>query len=117
MFWTAKSAEKLGRIKFAQQLYKDVNIRFPYTYYGIRSGKKRINKKPTPNKNNDREISLEEPNLSTQEQFHYLRGVELSAIGFYEDASYEIEKIEDTAGGCLWAFDDKSFLKPENAIL
>ena len=106
MFWTAKSAEKLGRGEFAQQLYKDVNTRFPYTYYGIRASGKRTDKKPVQNENNNIEISLKEPTLSTQEQFHYLRGIELSATGFYEDASYEIKKLENTVrknlSGVLW---------------
>jgi len=106
MFWKAKSAEKLGRGELAQQIYDDVNNRFPYTYYGIHAGKKGTDKKQTSNENDNRTISLKEPNLSTQARFHYSRGVELSATGFYEDAGYEIKKLEDTVrknlSGVLW---------------
>ncbi len=106
MFWAAKSAEKLGRVDLAQQLYKDVNNRLPYTYYGIRAGKKRNDKSSASKQNNHREISLQEPSLSANARFHYSRGVELSATGFYEDASYEIKKLENSIrknlSGVMW---------------
>ena len=40
MFWAAKSLEKLNRKELATQLFNDLNFKFPYTYYGIRSGEK-----------------------------------------------------------------------------
>jgi len=46
------------------------------------------------------------PILSTDAHFHHSRGVELSAIGFYEDARLEIKKLESTTqknlSGILW---------------
>ena len=106
MFWTAKSAEKLKRGDLAQQLFKDVNNRFPYTYYGIRAGEKRTDKKSDVGANRRQEISLNKPSLTANARFHYLRGVELSATGFYEDASYEIKKLENSVrknlSGVMW---------------
>jgi len=79
---------------------------FINTYYGIRAGKKRNDKSSASKQNNHREISLQEPSLSANARFHYSRGVELSATGFYEDASYEIKKLENSIrknlSGVMW---------------
>ena len=109
IFWAAKSAEKLTRQDLAQQLYKEVNTRFPYTYYGITAGTKRNNKLLIQNAINQTEIPIKKPEILAEAQFHYLRAVELSATGFYKDASYEIKKVENTVrknlSGILWLTD------------
>ena len=106
MFWNAKSAEKLKRGDLAQQLFEDINVKFPYTYYGIRAGEKKTDKKLVSNQNNGEKIPLEIPTLSTNAQFHYSRGVELSATGFYEDAKHEIKELENSVrknlSGVIW---------------
>jgi tetratricopeptide (TPR) repeat protein len=45
MFWSAKSAKQLKRMGLAQQIFANVNMRFPYTYYGIRAGEMKSDKK------------------------------------------------------------------------
>ena len=37
MFWSAKSAKQLKHMDLAQQIFTNVNMTFPYTYYGIDS--------------------------------------------------------------------------------
>jgi TolA-binding protein len=44
MFWGAKSAKQLKHMDLAQQIFTYVNMEFPYTYYGIRAGKMKLDK-------------------------------------------------------------------------
>jgi soluble lytic murein transglycosylase len=97
--------EKLKRKELATQLFNDVNFKFPYTYYGIRSGEKG-NKKMVSKLNNNQEMSINNPELSSNAQFHYSRSVELAATGFYEDARHEISNVEKSVrknfSGVIW---------------
>jgi tetratricopeptide (TPR) repeat protein len=106
MFWSAKSAKKLKHMDLAQQIFTNVNMTFPYTYYGIRAGKMKPDKRKFPEIHRKEELPLATPTLSTDEHFHHSRGVELSATGFYEDAKLEIKKLESTTrknlSGVLW---------------
>ena len=105
MFWAAKSLEKLNRKELATQLFNDLNFKFPYTYYGIRSGEKG-NKKIVSKLNNNQEISINNPTLSSIAKFHYSRSVELTATGFHEDARNEISNLEKSVrknfSGVIW---------------
>jgi hypothetical protein len=80
----------------AQQIFTNVNMTFPYTYYGIRAGEMQPDKKFFPEIRREEELPLATPILSTDAHFHHSRGVELSATGFYEDARLEIKKLEST---------------------
>jgi len=106
MFWSAKSAKQLKHMGLAQQIFTNVNMRFPYTYYGIRAGEMKPDKKFFPEIPREEELPFATPILSTDAHFHHSRGVELSAIGFYEDARLEIKKLESTTqknlSGILW---------------
>ena len=106
MFWSAKSAKQLKRMGLAQQIFTNVNMTFPYTYYGIRAGEMKPDKKFFPEIPREEELPFATPILSTDAHFHHSRGVELSAIGFYEDARLEIKKLESTTrknlSGVLW---------------
>ena len=106
MFWSAKSANQLNNVNLANQIFKNVNMTFPYTYYGIRAGEINPDNKFSPAIVNDEEQIHPAPILSTDEQFHYSRGVELSATGFYKDARFEIKKLENTTrknlSGIIW---------------
>jgi len=106
MFWSAKSAKQLKHMDLAQQIFTNVNMTFPYTYYGIRAGEMKPDKKFFPKIPREEELPFATPILSTDAHFHHSRGVELSAIGFYEDARLEIKKLESTTqknlSGILW---------------
>ena len=106
MFWSAKSAKQLKHMDLAQQIFTNVNMKFPYTYYGIRAGEIKPDNKFFPEIHREEELPLATPTLSTDAHFHHSRGVELSAIGFYEDARLEIKKLESTTqknlSGVLW---------------
>ena len=106
MFWSAKSAKQLKHMDLAQQIFTNVNMTFPYTYYGIRAGEMKPDKKFFPEIRREEELPLATPILSTDAHFHHSRGVELSATGFYEDARLEIKKLESTTrknlSGVLW---------------
>ena len=106
MFWSAKSAKQLKHMDLAQQIFTNVNMAFPYTYYGIRAGKMKLDKKFSQETHREKESPLATPTLSTDTHFHHSRGVELSATGFYQDAKLEIKKLESTTrknlSGVLW---------------
>jgi len=106
MFWSAKSAKQLKHMGLAQQIFTNVNMTFPYTYYGIRAGEMKPDKKFFPEIPREEELPFATSILSTDAHFHHSRGVELSAIGFYEDARLEIKKLESTTqknlSGILW---------------
>ena len=106
MYWSAKSAEQLKKKELAQQIFKNVNITFPYTYYGIRAGEKRHDKKGFLSSNKNEAQPTRSPDLSSDARFHHSRGVELSATGFFEDARLEIKQLESITkknlSGVIW---------------
>jgi tRNA dimethylallyltransferase len=106
MYWSAKSAEKLKKNELAQQIFKNVNTTFPYTYYGIRGGEKRTDKKTFLTLNKNEKKSTVAPDLSSDAHFYHSRGVELSATGFFEDARLEIKQLERVTrknlSGVIW---------------
>jgi tetratricopeptide (TPR) repeat protein len=106
MFWSAKSARQLKHMDLAQQIFTNINMTFPYTYYGIRAGEMKPDKKFFPEIPREEELPFATPILSTDAHFHHSRVVELSAIGFYEDARLEIKKLESSTqknlSGILW---------------
>jgi len=106
MFWSAKSAKQLKSMNLSQQIFKNVNTMFPYTYYGIRAGEIKPDKNFVPKIHREEEPPFTTTTLSIDTHFHYSRGIELSATGFYEDARLEIKKIESTTrknlSGVLW---------------
>ena len=106
MFWSAKSAEKLKHKDLSQKIFTDVNILFPYTYYGIRAENIIADKKIFPTAIKSQASPDMTHNLSSAVRFHYYRGVELSATGFFEEARLEIKKVEiatrKNLSGVIW---------------
>ena len=106
MFWSAKSAEQLKRKELSQQIFTNVNMTFPYTYYGIRAGEKKADKNFFSTARKSEVLPNTTTNLSSTASFHYSRGIELSATGFFEDARLEIKKVESVTrknlSGVIW---------------
>jgi tRNA dimethylallyltransferase len=106
MYWNAKSAEQLNKKELAQQIFKNTNIAFPYTYYGIRAGEKRHDKKKFLTSRRSETKKNTPSHLSIDARFHHSRGVELSATGFFEDARLEVKKLESITrknlSGVIW---------------
>ena len=106
MFWSAKSAEQLKNKELSQQIFTNVNMTFPYTYYGIRAGEKKADKNFFSTARKSEALPDTATNLSSAASFHYSRGTELSATGFFEDARLEIKKVESVTrknlSGVIW---------------
>ncbi len=106
MFWSAKSAEQLKRTELAQEIFQKVNLAYPYTYYGIRAGEKRIDNSFFSIANKIKELPIKTPSLSNDAKFHHIRAVELSATDFYEDARREVRSVESemqkNLSGVIW---------------
>jgi soluble lytic murein transglycosylase len=106
MFWSAKSAEQLKRKELSQQIFTNVNMTHPYTYYGIRAGEKKADKNFFSIARKSEALPNTTTNLSSTASFHYSRGLELSATGFFEDARLEIKKVESVTrknlSGVIW---------------
>ena len=106
MFWSAKSAEALNHKELSQQIFTNVNMTFPYTYYGIRAGEKKADKNFFSTARKSEVLPDTTTNLSSTASFHYSRGIELSATGFFEDARLEIKKVESVTrknlSGVIW---------------
>jgi len=106
MFWSAKSAEALNHKELSQQIFTNVNMTFPYTYYGIRAGEKKAGKNFFSTARKSEALQDTTTNLSSAADFHYSRGIELSATGFFEDARLEIKKVESITrknlSGVIW---------------
>ena len=106
MYWSAKSAEQLKKKELAQQIFKNTNISFPYTYYGIRAGEKRHDKKRFLTSRKNEVQPTISPDLSSDSRFHHSRVAELSVTGFFEDARLEIKQLESITrknlSGVIW---------------
>ncbi|MEE9258768.1 MAG: transglycosylase SLT domain-containing protein, partial [Nitrospinaceae bacterium] len=117
LYWSAKAAEKLGKTAEARDIYNEVHDRYPYTYYGIRGSEKlkplnpSKSDNPGPEKKNA-ESTIEEPQAFAERQpgpgetFHYTRAVELTGMGFYQNARGEIRQLEKSVrknlSGVMW---------------
>jgi tRNA dimethylallyltransferase len=116
LFWKAKAAEKLGRAAEAQTLFKDLALRFSYTYYGLQAIY-HLNEAPlNPLKNSPpfqkasykKEFSFNQPGrrLTGRENFHFKRASELIELGDFPQARIELlrtgRSIRKNLSGVMW---------------
>ncbi len=123
IFWKAKSLEKMGDAIKANQVFKEVSSRFPFTYYGTIAAKKlsktslsnakrlmehrliqSVNLYPDPNRE---EVKAPKLGKSSQER---LKRVEILVnFRLNDSAIFEIKHIErktrKTFSGTLWIAD------------
>jgi len=120
LFWQGKSLERLRKKKAALKIYQDVAQNYPYTYYGIRArervsaysiatpSKKEVSyrvKKIALTKERISPMRLDRP-LTAKEKPHYSRAVEMTRLGFYENAKWEISYLQNSVrknlAGVMW---------------
>ena len=113
LYWSAKSAEKLGKKDVAHALYIKVAQLYPYTFHGIRS-KNRLSSLGlntlSENQNSTsliKEASLQiDRALNKHEKFHHIRANELTRLGLTQEARNEIGELQKTTkknlAGVLW---------------
>lgn len=114
LYWSAKSAEKLGKNDVARDLYTKVAQQYPYTFHGIRAKDKllalNVNPEPLMQKNPASPVEEASPKLSrplnAQEKIHLIRANELSKLGLMQEARNEIGELQKTIRknltGVLW---------------
>ena len=109
LYWSAKSAEKLGNKQKAKELLTNVATLYPYTFHGIRA-KEKI-QGVSSQENNSEKMAPENPvklgrALDSREKFYHTRAQELSAIGLIGEARKEIKRLElsirKNLTGVLW---------------
>jgi len=120
LFWQGKSLEALGKKKAAQKLYTNVAENYPYTYYGIKA-RERVSayskgiltenhplyrvKKIALTKEKTPPIRLDRP-LTPQEKTHHSKAKEMTQLGFYENATWEISNLQKSVrknlAGVMW---------------
>ena len=120
LFWRGKSLEKLGKGDAARKNYRDVAQNYPYTYYGIRArerlGVYSIPIRPEENTSyRVKKIALIEEKippvrlgraLAPQEKVHHVRAMEMTQLGFYGNAKWEVYYLEKSVrknlAGVMW---------------
>ena len=112
LFWMAKAAEKLGNPTEAQVLFKDLALRFAYTYYGLEA----INHldealrehSPLQKASYEKEPSFAQPGrrLNSREKFHFIHASELIELGEFTQARIELlrmgRSIRKNLSGVMW---------------
>ncbi len=116
LYWSAKSAENLGKKDAARNLYAKVFEFYPYTFHGVRAQDKlrAMGVKPSraqnqtaeePLSTGDTGPQLDRP-LSAREKFHHLRANELVKLGLLQEARNEVGGLQKTVrknlSGVLW---------------
>ncbi len=111
LYWSAKSAEKLGEKEKAKEIFTDVANQYPYTFHGIRAKEKMLKAGVSFPANQSEDtakitpVTLDRP-LDAREKFHHIRAQELSAIGLTTEARNEIQRLEKSIRknltGVLW---------------
>lgn len=120
LFWMAKAYEKTGMTEEARNAFSNLYADYPYTFYGLQA-KVRLNDlqagTPPPAKPSSKEPNSESSNdddlktplnrgLTPQEKFHFVRAQEMVAMGFSQNAEFEISQIQRTIRknltGVLW---------------
>lgn len=111
LYWSAKSAEKLGEKEKAKKIFTDVANLFPYTFHGIRAKEQMLEAGvtfPTNDfENPDKQIPVKlDRALTPMEKFHHIRAMELSTLGLTLEAQNEIQQLEKSIRknltGVLW---------------
>jgi soluble lytic murein transglycosylase len=113
IYWSAKSAEKLGKKDVARDLYIKVAELYPFTFHGIRAKDRLLSlgvKTPPKNQNStsfvkEENLQLGRP-LSKRKNFHHTRANELTNLGLMQEARNEIGELQKTTQknltGILW---------------
>ena len=111
LYWSAKSAEKMGDKKRAREIFTSVANLYPYTFHGIRAKEQMIKEGVSFPENNLENSTLTTPvkldrALDPREKFHHIRATELSAIGLVAEARNELKQLEKSIRknltGVLW---------------
>ena len=124
LFWQAKSLEKMDKKDAAQSIYGEVARNYPYTFCGIRAGERlKKNSISLPVEKDTsytvKKIALKDEDensgirlnraLTRNEKFHHSRALEMIALGFYENAKWEILHLEKSVrknlAGVMWLAD------------
>ena len=120
LFWQGKSLEKMGKKDAARKVYQTLASDYPYTFYGARA-KERSDRHSISARSeteapyqvtrvsfiqeNDDPIRLNRP-LTPKEKTHYSRAMEMIQLGFYQNAKWEIDILEQSVrknlAGVMW---------------
>ncbi|MFQ5445012.1 MAG: tol-pal system YbgF family protein, partial [Nitrospinales bacterium] len=120
LFWMAKAYEKAGMKEAARSAFSDLYADYPYTFYGLQA-KVRLKELPAGNLAPLKKSGMEKipvslnvghgntplnRGLTAQEKFHFARAQEMLAMGFSQNAEFEIRQIQRTIRknltGVLW---------------
>ncbi len=123
LFWRAKAFEKAGDLLAANQVYREVSSRFPFTYYGSTASGK-LKKTNLHNSQKAKKIKViqpisikadevhgvaTKPKLEKKSEIRLERVRELILLGLNKSAVFEIRNIEKgirkTFSGTLWMAD------------
>ena len=111
LYWSAKSAEKMGDKEKAEKLFIDVANLYPFTFHGIRAKEQLLKTGISLTKNNIKNRGTQTPvklgrALTPLENFYHNRAIELSALGLTNEARNEIQQLEKSIRknltGVLW---------------
>jgi len=111
LYWSAKSAEKIGNKEKAHKIFMDVANLYPYTFHGIRAREKMVEAGISfPESNAQSSTAFPSINLDRAltplEQFHHIRALELSELGMDAESRIEIKQLEKSVRknltGVLW---------------
>ena len=116
LFWMAKAAEKLNKTEETQALFKDLAVRFPYTYYGLEAinhldeafSNPMQGASPFRKASYEKEPSFNRPGrpLSAREKFHFERASELIELRDFTQARIELlrmgRSIRKNLSGVMW---------------
>ena len=111
LYWSAKSAEKIGDKEKAQKFFMDVANLYPYTFHGIRAREKMVEAGVSfPENNTGSKASSHSKKLDRAltpiENFRHIRALELSELGLNIEARNEIKQLENSVrknlNGVLW---------------
>jgi len=109
LYWSAKSAEKLGQKDKAEKLFIEVATLYPYTFHGVRA-KEKMSGVSFPESGTEKVAAQPAVKLGRalehREKFYHVRAIELSALGLTQDARKEIQRLEKSIRknltGVLW---------------
>jgi tRNA dimethylallyltransferase len=116
LFWMAKAAEKLDKKQESQMLFRDLALRFPYTYYGLEATNHLDEalleplQEPSPFRKASykKENSFTQPGrrLNAREKFHFKHASELIELGDFTQARIELlrmgRSIRKNLSGVMW---------------
>ena len=122
LYWGGRATEKADIEVLPKDIFANVYEKYPYTYYGIRARQKLVSMnvlKTEPIKGNraakeKMETRTNAPpslnrELTPREKFFHTRAVELSKMGFYENARLQTSRLGETIQknltGVLWLSD------------